>query len=58
MTEQDYLGWKIENGLVVRPESSMKVMEGPIRPGLHLHRINNGAMSIYPTLGFDSDAFI
>ena len=59
MTEQDYLGWKIENGLVVRPESSMKVHGGPNSTrSLHLHRINNGAMSIYPTLGFDSDAFI
>ncbi|WP_424934311.1 hypothetical protein [Amaricoccus macauensis] len=58
-TEQDYLGWKIENGLVIRPESSMKVHGGPeATRSLHLHRINNGAMSVYPTLGFDSEAFM
>jgi hypothetical protein len=59
MTEQDYLGWKIENGLVIRPESSIKVHGGPeATRSLHLHCISNGAMSVYPTLGFDSDAFI
>lgn len=58
-TEQDFLGWKIENGLVIRPESSIKVHGGPgATRSLHLHRINNGAMSVYPTLGFDSDAFM
>lgn len=59
MTEQDHLGWKIENGLVIRPESSIKVHGGPeATRSLHLHRISNGAMSIYPTLGFNSDAFV
>ncbi|WP_162683458.1 hypothetical protein [Rhodobacteraceae bacterium DSL-40] len=58
-TEQDFLGWKIENGLVIRPESSIKVHGGPgATRSLHLHRITNGAMSVYPTLGFDSDAFM